>query len=71
MKNIDSKTIDKLSKRVSNYLKDIKPNTYYWNGKMTWIETIKHRDTISRQIKIIINGFTTILHNDISIIIVN
>jgi hypothetical protein len=60
MKNIDSKTIDKLSKRVSNYLKDIKPNTYYWNGKMTWIETIKHRDTISRQIKKYSYGATEI-----------
>ncbi len=36
MKSIDSKTIDKLSKKVSNYLKDIKSDTDYWNGKMTW-----------------------------------
>lgn len=51
MRNIDSKTIDKLSKRVSNYLKDIQPDTYYWNGKMTWKETVSFRKTVSSQIK--------------------
>ena len=51
MKNIDSKTIDKLSKRVSNYLKNIEADTYYWNGKMTWLETIKFRNEVSKQIK--------------------
>lgn len=51
MRNIDSKTIDKLSKRVSNYLKDIRPDTYYWNGKMTWKETVSFRKKVSSQIK--------------------
>ena len=47
MKKIDAKTIDKLSKRVSNYLMSIKADTYYWNGKMTWLETIKFRSAVS------------------------
>ena len=51
MRNIDSKTIYQLSKRVSNYLKDIHPDTYYWNGKMTWKETVSFRKTVSIQIK--------------------
>lgn len=51
MKNIDSKTIDKLSKCVSNYLKNIEADTYYWNGKMTWMETINFRIEINKQIK--------------------
>lgn len=50
MKIIDSKTIEKLSKNVSNYLKNIKPNTPYWNGKMTWIETINYRNKINKKI---------------------
>ena len=51
MKSIDSKTINKLSKKVSNYLKDIEPDTAYWNGKMTWSETINFRNKINKQIK--------------------
>ena len=50
MRIIDSKTINKLSKKVSVYLKKITPETPYWNGKMTWIETVNFRNKINKQI---------------------